>query len=89
MATVLNMAKEARKKSKEAEELQAEAVFLYIEEKPVGYIKLQAEKAREATIEANEANRMVLSQLEKNSALRSIYESYIKKNEVFLEATQQ
>ncbi|MBQ7498688.1 MAG: hypothetical protein IJU00_12810 [Selenomonas sp.] len=88
MATLLNMAKEARKKIKKAERLQADAVFLYIHDKPVGYLKSSINEAREATIEATTATQMVLSQLEKDSPKRRLYQSVIQKNNVFLDATQ-
>ena len=94
MSTKLNMAKAVIKKDKQAKILQEEATLISrIEDDgkktPIAYSIPKAQEARELTKEANVENKLMLSQLAKDSNRRKVYEEKIADNDRFLEATSE
>ena len=94
MPTRLNLAKHVRKKDNEAKKLQEESKIISKigddgKATPIAYFIPKAQEARKATIEADVANELMLSQLEKNSNRRKVYEDNIADNRRFLEATSK
>ena len=91
MATILNLAKGAKKKNVDAQELQKKSIPGYTMEGErkrvvIAYVD-ELYKARTATIEANTENRLLLKMLHPDSKCRSFYQKRIEENDYFFATT--